>query len=140
TTSYMGISDLTGTSGNLSVDPHVLSTTNYHLQFGSAAINAGDSSAPGLQSTDFDGFPRVQGSAVDIGAYEFFPTSVSIVPSTLTFSAQLIGTKSVSQPVTLQNTGTVPLFLAASVNGDFLQGSNCPARLPPGKSCTANVS
>jgi YD repeat-containing protein len=140
TTNYMGINDLTGTAGNLSVDPHVLSTTNYHLQFGSQAINAGDSSAPGLPSTDFDGFPRVRSGAVDIGAYEFFPTGISIVPSTLTFSTQLIGTKSVSQPVAMKNVSTLPLFLVVSVNGDFLQSSNCPARLAPGTSCTANVS
>jgi YD repeat-containing protein len=140
TTSYMGITDLTGTAGNLSADPHVLSTTNYHLQFGSAAINAGDSSAPGLTSTDFDGSPRVQGGVVDIGAYEFFPASISITPSSLTFSTQLIGTTSLSQPVVVKNVGTMPLFLSVGVNGDFLEGSNCPARLAPGTSCTANVS
>jgi len=140
TTRYMGINDLTGTAGNLSVDPHVLSTTNYHLQFGSLAINAGDSSAPGVPSTDFDGFPRVQGVAVDMGVYEFFPTSISIVPSTLTFATQLIGTKSVSQPVAIKNVGTMPLFLVVSVNGDFLQTKQLSARLAPGTSCTANVN
>lgn len=140
TTNYMGINDLTGSAGNLSVDPLFLSTANYHLQFGSAAITAGDSSAPGLPSTDFDGFPRVRNGAVDIGAYEFFPTGISIVPSTLTFPTQLIGSKSVSQPVAVKNVGALPLFVVLSVNGDFLQSSNCPTRLAPGTSCTANVS
>jgi len=123
TTSYMGISDLTATAGNLAVDPHVLSTTNYHLQFGSAVINGGDSLAPGLPNTDFDGFPRVQSGTVDIGAYEFFPTSISITPSSLTFSTQLIGIKSASQTVSVKNIGTLPLFLSVGVNGDFLQAS-----------------
>jgi hypothetical protein len=37
----------------------------------SPAINAGDSHAPGLPATDQRGFPRIVGSAVDIGAFEF---------------------------------------------------------------------
>jgi len=140
TTSYMGINDLTGSAGNISVDPHVLSTTNYHLQTGSQVIDAGDSSAPGLPSTDFDGFPRVRGGAVDTGAYEFFPTSISLQPSSLTFSTQLIGTRSTAQPVVVMNTGPMPLFLSLSVTGDFLQSNNCPSRVAPGASCTVNVS
>jgi YD repeat-containing protein len=139
-TNYMGIGDLTGTAGNISVDPHVLSTNNLHQQFGSPVIDAGDSSAPGLPSKDFDGFPRVQGKAVDMGAYEFFPTSISSQPSSVTFPTQLIGTTSAAQPVAVKNTGAMPLFLAISVTGDFLQSSNCPARLAPSASCTANVS
>src|SRR5260370_2792973 len=136
----MGINDLTGSAGNISVDPHVLSTTNYHLQTGSQVIDAGDSSAPGLPSTDFDGFPRVRGGAVDTGAYEFFPTSISLQPWSLTFSTQLIGTRSTAQPVVVMNTGPMPLFLSLSVTGDFLQSNNCPSRVAPGASCTVNVS
>ena len=76
-TSYEGISDLTGTHGNISADPRILSANNFHLQSGSPVIDAGDSSAFGLPSTDFEGFPRIQGSAVDMGVYEFFPTTIS---------------------------------------------------------------
>lgn len=140
TTNYMGITDLTGTAANISVDPHVLSNSNFHLQFGSPVIDAGDSSAPGLPSTDFDGFTRVRGSAVDIGAYEFFPTTISLQPSSLTFATQLIGTTSAAQPVLLTNTGTMPLFLGVSITGDFRQSNNCPSRVAPGASCTVNAS
>jgi hypothetical protein len=140
TTNYMGIADLTGTGGNISLDPHIISTNNFHLQFGSPVIDAGDSSAPGLPSTDFDGFPRVQGNAVDMGAYEFFPMTISFAPSSLTFSAQLIGTQSAPQPVAIKNTGTKPFFLGVSISGDLVQSNNCPARLAPAGSCTVNVS
>jgi hypothetical protein len=37
---------------------------------GSPAIDAGDSNAPGLPSTDQRGYARIAGNAVDIGAYE----------------------------------------------------------------------
>jgi hypothetical protein len=131
----------TGTSGNISVDPKFVSSSanNFHLQPGAPGIDAGDSSAPNLPTTDLDSFPRIVNGTVDMGAYEFFLTSISIAPSSLTFSSQLIGTKSASQPVSVKNVGTMPLFLTVSVTGDFLQSSNCPARLAPGTSCTINV-
>jgi hypothetical protein len=59
-------------NGNLSADPHFVDAHhgNYHLAASSPAIDAGDPSAPLLPATDLDGAPRVQGRAVDIGAYE----------------------------------------------------------------------
>jgi hypothetical protein len=45
-------------------------TNSMALQFGSPAIDAGDSTAPGLPSTDQRGFARISGVAVDIGAFE----------------------------------------------------------------------
>jgi hypothetical protein len=43
------------------------------LRTGSPAIDAGDSSAPGLPATDQRGFARIVGTTVDIGAYEYNP-------------------------------------------------------------------
>ncbi len=140
---YGGIcSDQTGTSGNISADPRFVNpvANNFRLQTGSPAIDAGDNSAPSLPAKDLDGFPRIQNGTVDMGAYEFFLTSVAFAPSSLTFSTQLIGTRSASQSVAVKNTGAMPLFLGLSVTGDFLQSSNCPVRLAPGTSCTVNVS
>jgi len=131
----------TGTNGNISATPKFVSASanNFHLQSGSPAIDAGNNS-PSLPPKDLDGFPRIENNIVDIGAYEFFPTSISLQPSSLTFSTQLIGTKSAAQAVVVMNTGTMPLFPGVSVTGDFLQSNNCPSRVAPGASCTVNVS
>jgi serine protease len=138
-TNYSGIADQTGIAGNVSVNPTVLSSSNYHLQFGSPVIDAGDSSAPGLPSTDFEGFPRIQGSAVDIGAFEFFAAAIGFSPSSLTFGSQVVGTTSPPQNVTVQNTASMPLFLAISTKGDFHASSNCGQRLDPALTCTVKV-
>lgn len=134
-------SSQTGVSGNISADPRFISaSTNFHLQSGSPAINSGDNSAPSLPAKDLDGFSRILSGIVDIGAYEFFPTTISFQPSNLTFATQLIGTTSAAQPVVVTNTGTMPLFLGVSVTGDFRQSNNCPSRVAAGASCTVNVS
>jgi hypothetical protein len=63
------------TDDPLFVDPH----DDYHLKFGSPAIDAGDDSVvpatdiDGKAITDLDGNARIQGSHVDIGAYETAP-------------------------------------------------------------------
>jgi hypothetical protein len=48
---------------------------------GSPAIDAGDSTAPGLPNTDQRGFARISGAAVDIGACEV--QAISLSPTTL---------------------------------------------------------
>jgi hypothetical protein len=58
------------TANNATGDPLFAGPLDFHLLFGSPAINAG-TNVPLL--TDFDGTPRPQGGAVDIGAYERVP-------------------------------------------------------------------
>jgi predicted outer membrane repeat protein len=76
---YRGITDPTGTNGNISVDP-LLTGRNGHLLPGSPCIDAGDNSSAG--GVDVDGETRIAGVSVDIGADEFLPTTVN---GTITF-------------------------------------------------------
>lgn len=57
----------------LDVDPNFVNAPGgyYQLRRGSLALEAGVESPPGeLSGRDLDGLPRIQGSTVDIGAYE----------------------------------------------------------------------
>ncbi len=74
TCSDIGIGFLAG-PGNISADPMFVVVVDYHLQSGSPCIDAGDSSAPDLLATDKDGNPRIVGTAVDMGAYEWLGPS-----------------------------------------------------------------
>jgi hypothetical protein len=76
---YDGIGNQTGRNGNISADPLFVDPVNgnYHLRFGSAAIDSGDNKAPYLPATDFDGDPRISDgnrdrrAVVDMGADEY---------------------------------------------------------------------
>ncbi len=64
----------------------------------------------------------------------------AVTPSSINFAAQLLGTTSAAQPVTLSNTGNAPLILTAILaSGDFSQVSNCGGSVAAGTSCTINV-
>jgi serine protease len=139
-TPYSGIPDQSGANGNISGPPKILSYADFHEQYGSPAINAGDNNAPDLPTTDFDGNPRVQQSQVDIGAYEFLPTTLNKSTTSLTFGNELVGTTSAPQTVTVANTGTATLFIELIVSGDFAKTSTCAAQLAPGSSCTIEVT
>jgi len=64
----------TGT-GNIDKDPKFVDASNgdFHLSYNSPCRDAGDASAKGIPSTDYEGDPRVSGTAPDIGADEFHP-------------------------------------------------------------------
>jgi hypothetical protein len=57
---------------NLDSDPLFTDAVagNLRLGSGSPAIDAGDSTAANLPATDLDGYPRIRGETVDLGAYE----------------------------------------------------------------------
>ena len=83
TDSWLGFSDWKAASGN---DSHSVTsnpnlTSEYKLQASSnAAINNGVSLSSYF-TTDKDGFPRPQGSAWDIGAYEYIGASDTTPPA-----------------------------------------------------------
>jgi hypothetical protein len=72
-------------------------------------------------------------------------SSITLSPTSLSFSDQLVNTSSAPQSVTLSNTGTVALTISgltfAGDNAtDFSQTNACSASLPGGGSCTIEVT
>jgi predicted outer membrane repeat protein len=55
--------------GNVAADPLLVGGGNYRLQTGSPCLDAGNNTAVS-SSIDLDGDPRIQGAAVDMGAFE----------------------------------------------------------------------
>jgi predicted outer membrane repeat protein len=70
--SYYEASPITDLGNNLNQDPLFVNPQagNYHLSRNSPAINHGNISL-NTEKTDLDGNPRIIGSSIDIGAYEF---------------------------------------------------------------------
>jgi hypothetical protein len=130
-----------GTNGNVSANPLFLDgTSDFHLQYGSPAVGAGDSSAPNLPSTDLDGNPRMVNGKIDMGVYELQPTTVSLTPASLVFAAQAVGSSSSAQSVTLTNTGNQRLRLAMILGPNFTETDNCGTSVAAGANCTINVT
>jgi hypothetical protein len=74
-----------------SVAPGFVGFGDFHLQAGSALVDAGTSAPPGgLPALDADGNPRVAGAAPDLGAYEF----AGPFPSTTTSTVTVVSTTS----------------------------------------------
>ena len=70
---------------------------------------------------------------------------VSLSPTSLTFTAQSIGTTSAAQTSILTNTGGVSLTISSITitgtnSGDYAQTNNCPGSLGAGTSCTISVT
>ena len=71
-------------AGNINANPLFVDVAadNLQLQSGSPAINAGNSAAvPSNITTDLAGHPRIQGAAVDMGAYEFASMPLPVLSS-----------------------------------------------------------
>ena len=65
--------------------------------------------------------------------------AVTFSRASLTFAAQILGTESTPQPVTLKNTGSAELDMSISTTGDFVQTNDCTGALQPTQSCTFSV-
>ena len=81
-----------GVNHNISADPEFVdpSVGDYHLSPASPAIDAGDTSQPGLPATDIDGEARIMGVAVDMGADEFRQYAVFLPVITRTQDSPLV--------------------------------------------------
>jgi hypothetical protein len=65
----------------------------------------------------------------------------ALAPASIAFAAQQVGTVSVSQQVTLTNTGDQPLTsIAVATTGDFTAVNNCGALLQADATCTISIS
>ncbi len=92
------------------VNPLYVSTTDFHIQSTSPAINVGVSADYGTY--DIDSTARVQGTAVDIGADEY--NSGSVVTYTITASAGSGGTISPSGSVTVNQSANQTFSISAN--------------------------
>ena len=117
--------DYSGFTNIISADPHLQWNTAgyYALPVGSSAIDAGISSGDwGLApSDDIRGVSRPQGSAYDIGAYEYEPSTAPDLSQTslslkVGSSARLVATSAASETFTWSsdNEGVASVSAAAS--------------------------
>jgi hypothetical protein len=87
---------------------------------------------------NFQGFGNPQtvalsGTGVDL--------TVTLNPSSMTFSTQLINTTSSPQTATLTNTGSQDVTISSiSTTAQFGQTNNCPSSLPPNNQCQIKVT
>ena len=94
---------------------------------GLAVANLSIPTSAGIQSVVLTGTGLQAAAATNMGS--------------LSFSGQAVGTTSAASPVTLNNTGNLPITVSGvSVSGAFGATHNCPATLAVGASCSANVT
>ncbi|MDD2915134.1 MAG: choice-of-anchor D domain-containing protein [Gallionella sp.] len=84
-------------------------------------------------------------TAISLSGTGFVPPVLSITPATLTFPLQNVGLSSapypltLSNPLTLTNTGSSALNLNIVANGDYTYSTNCGTFLNVASSCTISV-
>ncbi|HEY4018855.1 MAG TPA: choice-of-anchor D domain-containing protein [Pseudonocardiaceae bacterium] len=88
---------------------------------------------PAGQLSDLEVFPAGSGGTS--------PATLSVVPTSLSFTSQNIGTTSAAQSVTVTDTGSAAAAVSGiSTSGDFAQTNTCGSSIAAGASCTVNVT
>jgi hypothetical protein len=67
-------------------------------------------------------------------------TTITVMPTTLSFGNQNVGTTSASQPITVKNTGTASTAITVAASSNYGQTNNCGTTLAGGVTCTINVT
>jgi parallel beta-helix repeat protein len=134
-----------GSNGNVSADPLFVnvSKNNYRLLGGSAAIDAGDNSAPNLPSLDLAGNPRIingndgPSPVIDMGVYEFIPVIIS--PQTRSFGLQAVGSIT-TKTVTIANKQNRMLTISSFANPTGYSASGCTSGVAAFGSCNLTIT
>jgi len=116
--------------------------------FGNGVTLTAGTLAYGIVAADFnnDGgldLATDNGSTSDVGSASVLLNEpvMALLPPSLTFAAQKVGTTSAVQQVTLSNPGATPLKITSiKISGDFAETNSCPKELTTGKNCTISVT
>jgi len=80
------------------------------------------------------------GTTTGVGVFGLLP-SAQLAPASVDFGSQVVGTTSVSQPITLTNLASTSITISAiTTSGDFSKTDNCGSALAGNASCTINVA
>lgn len=105
--------------------------------------NSGDSTVSVIDTSSLTVIPLPVGLG-PIALGNFMGPAVGLLPSSLTFSGQMVGTSSAASTTTLTNAGATAINInGILINGDFAQTNTCgtlPATLAVGASCTFSVT
>jgi PKD repeat protein len=102
---------------NINIDPQFVDAVNgdYHLTGGSACINAGNSTAPSLPASDYEGNERVLGGTPDIGADEYYAAG-----SAFAISGQILSEGSALSGIMVNLSGDFSATRFTDGNGNYL--------------------
>ena len=131
-------------SNNMTVPANNSCTASVTVSAASAGGYSVSMVANSLSSQNLPGNTNTSTATLTVTSAQL-PAFTSSPPQNLVFPAQNIGTSSVSQPVTVTNSGTAPMTISAIniTNTDYTFTHNCPiavAALGAGLSCTVNVT
>jgi hypothetical protein len=106
----------TNQGNNINMAPMFVNSASgdYHLSFGSPCIDSGDSLAPSLPATDFEGNDRVLGIAADMGADEYHVSG-----PTYTISGQIQSEGLGVQGISVTLTGDASATRLTDADGNY---------------------
>jgi hypothetical protein len=147
---FVGCADVTGTNGNISIDPQFVNPAgnDYHLQSTSPVIDVGSNTAPDLPDKDLDGNGRIGPgnpstcvAIVDMGTYEYALTSTGypFLSPSQDFGTMAVGSSSTPQNLSVFVQGCVQIK-SVTTTGDFSQTNTCGHALSTSSSCTLQVT